>query len=137
MEDGKGKGEKGEKVRTRKYMHFLNQYDIGVYNNFKHFQSKNQNNDLPSPRAYLLGNLPNLVRGGLELLPHISGKVLDILHRVLGLACHDVRGITALNVLHCVGSLAGDDVGGLPELSCLFVSLGEGGWGEVIMSLVR
>ena len=69
--------------------------------------------------TYLLGNLPNLIGRGLELLTHVAGKVLHILNGVLGLARHYVRGVTALDVLDRVGSLAGDDVGDLSDLGCL------------------
>lgn len=75
---------------------------------------------LPSRRAYLLGNLPNLVRGGLQLLPHVARKMFHILDSVLCLACHNMRGVATLDILHCVGSLAGHNVGDLANLSCLF-----------------
>jgi len=74
---------------------------------------------LPTLRTYLLGNLPDLIGRGLELLPHIPSKVLHILNGVVGLARHNVRGVTALDVLDSVGSLAGDDVGDLADLGSL------------------
>jgi len=74
---------------------------------------------LPTLRTYLLGNLPDLIGRGLELLPHIPSNVLHILNGVVGLARHNVCGVTALDVLDSVGSLAGDDVGDFADLGCL------------------
>lgn len=71
-----------------------------------------------STQTYLLGNLPHLVGGGLELLPHITGKVLHVLNGVLGFASNDVCRIAAPDVLHGVGGFASNYVGHLADLFC-------------------
>lgn len=81
-------------------------------------RSKTETLTPPRNRAYLLGSVPDLLGGGLELLANVIGHVLDVLHAVGGLAGHDMGGVAALDVGHGVGRLALDDVRHLADLFC-------------------